>query len=147
MFKRRRHTHFQQLLIARGYKKFIERKALEESDYLKDDCFRVRCHVTVYKEIRTEVTSQFVTVPPSTTGNSSFAVCHEHSAKPEKHSAKGFPSVTLGKEHTVATVLANSVFAECYTRQTLCRVFFGLCRVSVAHGKTTVSGSECFSFS
>jgi len=48
-----------------GYRKFIERKALEESDYLKDDCFRVRCHVTVYKEIRTEVTSQFVTVPPS----------------------------------------------------------------------------------
>ena len=40
-----------------GYKNFIERKALEELDYLKDDYFRVRCHVTVYKEIRTEVTS------------------------------------------------------------------------------------------
>ena len=33
------------------------------------------------------------------------------------------------------------LFAECYTRQSLCRVFFGLCRVPVAHGKLTVSGS------
>ena len=33
------------------------------------------------------------------------------------------------------------LFAECYTRQILCRVFFGLCRVPVAHGKATVSGS------
>ena len=32
-------------------------------------------------------------------------------------------------------------FAECCTRQILCRVFFGLCRVPVAHGKATVSGS------
>ena len=33
------------------------------------------------------------------------------------------------------------LFAECYTRQSLCRVFFGLCRVRVAHGKVTVSSS------
>ena len=32
------------------------------------------------------------------------------------------------------------LFAECYTRQSLCRVFFGLCRVTVAHEKVTVSG-------
>ena len=59
-----------------------------------------------------------------TTGNISFAVCHGHSAKPEKHSAKGLPSVTLSKELTTATVPANSVFAECFlsgTRQKLCR--------------------------
>ena len=65
------------------------------------------CHPTIY-----------------TTGNSSFAVCHGHSAKPEKHSAKGLPSVTLSKELTTATVPANSVFAECFlsgTRQKLCR--------------------------
>ena len=36
----------------------------------------------------------------------------------------------------------NVLFAECYTRQSLCRVFFGLCRVPVAHGKVTVFGSE-----
>jgi speckle-type POZ protein len=48
-----------------GYLKFIERKALEESDYLKDDCFRARCDVTVSTEIHTEGASQFVTVPPS----------------------------------------------------------------------------------
>ena len=33
------------------------------------------------------------------------------------------------------------LFAECYTRQIFCRVFFGLCRVPVAHDKATVSGS------
>ncbi|KAG0530666.1 hypothetical protein BDA96_05G206600 [Sorghum bicolor] len=48
-----------------GFPKFIERKALEESSYLKDDCFRVRMDVTVSMEIRTEGTSQFVMVPPS----------------------------------------------------------------------------------
>ena len=32
-------------------------------------------------------------------------------------------------------------FAECYAWQILCWVFFGLCRVPVAHGKTTVSSS------
>jgi speckle-type POZ protein len=51
--------------IGWGYPKFITRKALEESTYLKDDCFRVRCDVTVFKGIRTEGTSQYVTVPPS----------------------------------------------------------------------------------
>ncbi|OEL16022.1 BTB/POZ and MATH domain-containing protein 2 [Dichanthelium oligosanthes] len=48
-----------------GYDRFIEKKVLEESNYLKDDCFRVRCDVIVSKEIRTDDTIQFVTVPPS----------------------------------------------------------------------------------
>ena len=34
------------------------------------------------------------------------------------------------------------LFAECYNRQILCRVFFGLCRVPVAHAKAVVFGSE-----
>ena len=34
------------------------------------------------------------------------------------------------------------LFAKCYTRQILCRVFYGLCRVPMAHGKATVFGSE-----
>ena len=62
--------------------------------------------------------------PSLTTGNSSFAVCHGHSAKTKKHSVKDLPSVTLGKEHTAATVPANSSFVECFlsgTRQRLCR--------------------------
>ena len=42
-----------------------------------------------------------------TTGNNGFAVCHSHSAKPTKHSAKPLPSVTLGKQHTTSTVPAN----------------------------------------
>jgi len=42
-----------------------------------------------------------------TTGNSGFAVCHRHLAKPIKHSTKALPSVTLGKQHTASTVSAN----------------------------------------
>lgn len=49
---------------ARGYETFIETKVLEESTYLKDDCFRVRCDLIVSKEVRTENISKFVTVPP-----------------------------------------------------------------------------------
>ncbi|CAL4986663.1 unnamed protein product [Urochloa decumbens] len=48
-----------------GFQNFIERKIFEKSSYLKDDCFSVRCDVTVTKEIRTEASTKFVTVPPS----------------------------------------------------------------------------------
>jgi len=43
----------------------------------------------------------------STTGNSRFAMCHRHSAKPKKHSANDLLSVTLAKQHTTSTVPAN----------------------------------------
>ncbi|XP_051211904.1 BTB/POZ and MATH domain-containing protein 2-like [Lolium perenne] len=43
---------------------FIKRAELEESAYLKDDCFSVKCDITVTK-IRTEDKAQFVMVPPS----------------------------------------------------------------------------------
>jgi hypothetical protein len=42
------------------------------------------------------------------------------------------PSVTLGK-----------AFAECYTRQSLCRVFLRLRRVLPALGEEVDSGSAC----
>nr|CAB3490360.1 unnamed protein product [Digitaria exilis] len=48
-----------------GHQRFIKKAALEKSPYLKDDCFRVQCDVTVSKEFRVEDTTQFVTVPPS----------------------------------------------------------------------------------
>jgi speckle-type POZ protein len=48
-----------------GFAKFIQRKTFETSSYLKDDRFSVKCDVTVMQEIRTEVATQFVTVPPS----------------------------------------------------------------------------------
>jgi speckle-type POZ protein len=48
-----------------GYERFIEKKALEESTYLKDDCFTIRCDVIISKEFRAEDTPKFVTVPPS----------------------------------------------------------------------------------
>ncbi|CAM0902856.1 unnamed protein product [Alopecurus aequalis] len=43
---------------------FIKRAELEESACLRDDCFSVKCDITV-TEIRTEDTAQFVMVPPS----------------------------------------------------------------------------------
>ncbi|KAL6907739.1 hypothetical protein ACP4OV_001909 [Aristida adscensionis] len=48
-----------------GFVKSMEKKTLEESPYLKDDCFRVRCDFIVSKEIRTESVTQHVVVPPS----------------------------------------------------------------------------------
>ena len=51
-----------------------------------------------------------------TTGNRDFAVCHRHSAKTKKHSAKALPSVTLGKQHTAYTELANSYLPSVFYR-------------------------------
>ncbi|GJN25806.1 hypothetical protein PR202_gb13684 [Eleusine coracana subsp. coracana] len=52
-----------------GCYRLITRKALERSSpaYLKDDCFRVRCDVTVYKDIHREdaAAGRFVAVPPA----------------------------------------------------------------------------------
>jgi speckle-type POZ protein len=48
-----------------GYNEFIKSNDLEESAYLKDDVFRVRCDVTVVKEIFTELITPAVLVPPS----------------------------------------------------------------------------------
>ena len=55
-----------------------------------------------------------------TTGNSDFAECPRHSAKPQIHSAKTLLSVTLGEFST-----GKQMFAECQisgTRQRVCRV-------------------------
>jgi speckle-type POZ protein len=44
------------------------RHALEQSPYLRDGCFRIRCDVTVYSEIRREddvMAERLVVVPPS----------------------------------------------------------------------------------
>ncbi|KAL6654209.1 hypothetical protein ACP70R_007674 [Stipagrostis hirtigluma subsp. patula] len=50
-----------------GWPKFIERKALEMSPYLKDDCLILKCDIKLTKmEIHTEdARMQFVAVPPS----------------------------------------------------------------------------------
>ncbi|CAL4916701.1 unnamed protein product [Urochloa decumbens] len=47
-----------------GYPKFMERKALEESEHLSDDCFTVRFDVTVMKDAHA-VETPFLVVPPS----------------------------------------------------------------------------------
>lgn len=46
----------------------FRRHALEQSPYLRDDCFRIRCDVTVYNEVHREdhaTTDRLVAVPPS----------------------------------------------------------------------------------
>jgi len=47
-----------------GYQKFIERKALEKSEHLRDDSFAVRFDVTVMRDIQA-VGTPSVVVPPS----------------------------------------------------------------------------------
>ncbi|XP_051211903.1 BTB/POZ and MATH domain-containing protein 2-like [Lolium perenne] len=46
------------------FPRFIKREELENSTYLKDDCFSIRCDVSVSKGIRAQPTTQLVTVPP-----------------------------------------------------------------------------------
>ncbi|CAL4986483.1 unnamed protein product [Urochloa decumbens] len=46
-------------------KMYIEKKTLEESTYLNEDSFSVRCDIVACKQFRAENTTQFVTVPPS----------------------------------------------------------------------------------
>ncbi|KAK1648053.1 hypothetical protein QYE76_065858 [Lolium multiflorum] len=48
-----------------GCAQLITRKDLEESVYLKDDGFSVKCEITVPREIFTEPISLFVATPPS----------------------------------------------------------------------------------
>ena len=46
-----------------GFTKFVARKDLEESSYLKDDCLKVRCDLTVSKNFRAE--AHHTVCPPS----------------------------------------------------------------------------------
>jgi speckle-type POZ protein len=52
-----------------GFIRFMKKKDLEESEYLKDDCFSIRCHFTIKNQTRTVVreprASPSITVPPS----------------------------------------------------------------------------------
>lgn len=48
-----------------GYKRFFKRTALEESDYLKDDCLSVRCSVGVVKSLTEGPKVYDIPVPPS----------------------------------------------------------------------------------
>uniref|UniRef100_A0A0D9XU98 BTB domain-containing protein n=1 Tax=Leersia perrieri TaxID=77586 RepID=A0A0D9XU98_9ORYZ len=49
-----------------GFFRFLDRKKLEESEYLRDDCFKLRCDVTVVKEICVDTAAprRRVAVPP-----------------------------------------------------------------------------------
>ena len=61
------------------------------------------------------------------------------------HSTKALPSArqkTLGKDAFAGPFFCRVAFAECNTRQSLCQVQIGLCRVPLALGKATESGSE-----
>jgi speckle-type POZ protein len=41
--------------IGHGFAKFIKREFLEKSEYLKDDCIKIRCDVIVSKAIQTDI--------------------------------------------------------------------------------------------
>ncbi|GJN04921.1 hypothetical protein PR202_ga22505 [Eleusine coracana subsp. coracana] len=57
----------------RGFTRFIERKTLEQPTYIKNDSFRIRCDITVFKEFTTKdaslMRSDDVIVPPSDIGH------------------------------------------------------------------------------
>uniref|UniRef100_A0A0E0BAR7 Uncharacterized protein n=1 Tax=Oryza glumipatula TaxID=40148 RepID=A0A0E0BAR7_9ORYZ len=44
---------------------FMKRESLEESEYLKDDCFKIRIDVVVITDFRTEEETPLIVVPPS----------------------------------------------------------------------------------
>jgi hypothetical protein len=54
--------------------------------------------------------------PGSTTGIERFVECLKHSAKPEKHSAKTLPSVTLGKESSANSTSATTSLLSTFYR-------------------------------
>ncbi|CAO2149796.1 unnamed protein product [Urochloa humidicola] len=55
---------FSSIRTSWGYRNFTRRKVFESSSFLKDDSFRISCHVTVVK-IRAETTPVQFHVPPS----------------------------------------------------------------------------------
>ncbi|CAO2149779.1 unnamed protein product [Urochloa humidicola] len=89
-----------------GYDTFIKKKDLEESSYLKDDCFSVRCDLIVSKEIRAEETAQFVIVPPSD--------MHQHIGRLLSSGAEADATFLVGEEtfaaHRLVLGARSSVF-------------------------------------
>ena len=70
----------------------------------------------MYSRKPIEVGKRLVLGIGNTTGNREFAVCHRHSAKTKKHSAKALPSVTLGKQDTASTESTNSYLPSVFYR-------------------------------
>ena len=66
-----------------------------------------------------------------------------------KSLSSAFPALGKGpdKKHSANSCLPTKrcrvLYAECYIRQSSCRVFLGHCRVPLALGETTVSRSVC----
>ena len=52
----------------RGYKRFLRRSTLENSDYLKDDCLQINCTVGVVVSSIERPHSQMISVPESNMG-------------------------------------------------------------------------------
>jgi hypothetical protein len=66
------------------------------------------------------------------------------SAREKAPGKEGFADA-LFAEPSLPSATFGKAFAECDTRQSLCRVFLRLCRVLRALGKAPVSGSACMS--
>ncbi|KAJ1276444.1 hypothetical protein BS78_05G215000 [Paspalum vaginatum] len=61
-----RHT-FTATSLCWGFGKFVRRADLESSSYVKEDCLRIRCDVSIFKKFRTETSSSSecaIDVPP-----------------------------------------------------------------------------------
>ncbi|KAJ1269879.1 hypothetical protein BS78_06G011900 [Paspalum vaginatum] len=64
-----------------GYRRFIKRDELEKSEYLKDDCFTIRCDFTVIKEIQTmdvDVGAVTLQQPPAAVAQPPPSDLHRH---------------------------------------------------------------------
>jgi speckle-type POZ protein len=44
---------------------FMKRESLEESEYLKDDCFKIQIDVVIITDFHTEEETPLIVVPPS----------------------------------------------------------------------------------
>lgn len=59
---------FSLIFQCRGYKRFLRRSTLENSDYLKDDCLQINCTVGVVVSSIERPHSQTISVPESNIG-------------------------------------------------------------------------------
>jgi hypothetical protein len=89
-------------------------------------------------------------VSPGTLGKDVVSVTHRRNGcfslpSATWHSANLFaecPRKSTRQRRLCRCTVCRALFAECDTRQSLCRVFLRLCRVLQAHGKGGDSGSE-----
>jgi hypothetical protein len=100
--------------------------------------------------IRRVLSRAFDCLVPYTTRIGRFAECLKHSANPEKHSVKSWPSVAPGKEGSANSTSAKASLPSTFYRalSNLCRVFCtrqrNLCRVYACAESPTLGKRRCY---